>query len=154
MVLDASRKLSEEDIEILEKLKDKQTIVLLNKNDLKQEIEEEKILKYVENNSIIKISALQQEGIEELQDKIESMVYKGSIKNNSSLVVTNSRHKDALSKAYKSATDALIALEQSMPFDFVEVDLKNIWDYLGYINGDTVTDDLLDNIFHNFCIGK
>ncbi len=80
MVLDASRKLSEEDIEILEKLKDKQTIVLLNKNDLKQEIEEEKILKYVENNSIIKISALQQEGIEELQDKIESMVYKGSIK--------------------------------------------------------------------------
>ncbi|MGO0987319.1 tRNA uridine-5-carboxymethylaminomethyl(34) synthesis GTPase MnmE [Clostridioides difficile] len=154
MVLDASRKLSEEDIEILKKLKDKQTIVLLNKNDLKQEIEEEKILKYVENNSIIRISALQQEGIEELQDKIESMVYKGSIKNNSSLVVTNSRHKDALGKAYKSATDALIALEQSMPFDFVEVDLKNIWDYLGYINGDTVTEDLLDNIFHNFCIGK
>lgn len=154
MVLDASRKLSEEDIEILENLRDKQTIVLLNKNDLKQEIEEEKILKYVENNSIIKISALQQEGIEELQDKIESMVYKGSVKNNSSLVVTNSRHKDALSKAYKSATDALIALEQSMPFDFVEVDLKNIWDYLGYINGDTVTEDLLDNIFHNFCIGK
>ncbi|NMS90762.1 tRNA uridine-5-carboxymethylaminomethyl(34) synthesis GTPase MnmE [Clostridioides difficile] len=154
MVLDASRKLSEEDIEILENLRDKQTIVLLNKNDLKQEIEEEKILKYVENNSIIKISALQQEGIEELQDKIESMVYKGSVKNNSSLVVTNSRHKDALSKAYKSATDALIALEESMPFDFVEVDLKNIWDYLGYINGDTVTEDLLDNIFHNFCIGK
>lgn len=154
MVLDASRKLSEEDIEILENLRDKQTIVLLNKNDLKQEIEEEKILKYVENNSIIKISALQQEGIEELQDKIESMVYKGSVKNNSSLVVTNSRHKDALNKAYKSATDALIALEQSMPFDFVEVDLKNIWDYLGYINGDTVTEDLLDNIFHNFCIGK
>ncbi|MCC0649150.1 tRNA uridine-5-carboxymethylaminomethyl(34) synthesis GTPase MnmE [Clostridioides sp. ZZV15-6598] len=154
MVLDASRKLSEEDIEILKELKDKQTIVLLNKNDLKQEIEEEKILKYVENNSIIRISALQQEGIEALQDKIESMVYKGSIKNNSSLVVTNSRHKDALGKAYKSATDALIALEQSMPFDFVEVDLKNIWDYLGYINGDTVTEDLLDNIFHNFCIGK
>nr|UWI50187.1 tRNA uridine-5-carboxymethylaminomethyl(34) synthesis GTPase MnmE [Clostridioides difficile] len=154
MVLDASRKLSEEDIEILKKLKDKQTIVLLNKNDLKQEIEEEKILKYIENNSIIRISALQQEGIEALQDKIESMVYKGSIKNNSNLVVTNSRHKDALGKAYKSATDALIALEQSMPFDFVEVDLKNIWDYLGYINGDTVTEDLLDNIFHNFCIGK
>ncbi|MCC0658162.1 tRNA uridine-5-carboxymethylaminomethyl(34) synthesis GTPase MnmE [Clostridioides sp. ES-S-0123-01] len=154
MVLDASRKLSEEDIEILKNLKDKQTIVLLNKNDLKQEIEEEKILKYVENNSIIRISALQQEGIEALQDKIESMVYKGSIKNNSSLIVTNSRHKDALGKAYKSATDALIALEQSMPFDFVEVDLKNIWDYLGYINGDTVTEDLLDNIFHNFCIGK
>lgn len=154
MVLDASRKLSEEDIEILKKLKDKQTIVLLNKNDLKQEIEEEKILKYIENNSIIRISALQQEGIEALQDKIESMVYKGSIKNNSNLVVTNSRHKDALGKAYKSATDALIALEQNMPFDFVEVDLKNIWDYLGYINGDTVTEDLLDNIFHNFCIGK
>ena len=154
MVLDSSRELSNEDIDILEKLEDKKTIVLLNKTDLEQKIDEYKILKYVDKDSIIKISALQHEGIEELHDKIEAMVYNGSIKNTSSLVITNSRHKDALLKAYESINDAINAIEQNLPYDFIEVDFKNIWDYLGYINGDTVKEDLLDTIFSNFCIGK
>lgn len=154
MVLDASRELSKEDIDILEKLENKKTIVLLNKTDLEQKIEEDKLNQYVDNDSIIKISALQHEGIEELHDKIESMVYKGSVKNTSSLVITNSRHKDALLRAYESINDAISAIEQNLPYDFIEVDFKNIWDYLGYINGDTVKEDLLDTIFSNFCIGK
>ena len=82
------------------------------------------------------------------------MVFAGSIKNSSDLVVTNSRHKDALYKAKQSIDDAIMAIESYMPLDFIEVDFKNIWDYLGYINGDTVTEDLLDTIFSNFCIGK
>ncbi len=82
------------------------------------------------------------------------MVYGGAVKNSSSLMITNSRHKDALLKAYESINDAIGAIEQYMPYDFIEVDFKNIWDYLGYINGDTVTEDLLDTIFANFCIGK
>ncbi len=154
MVLDSSRELSSEDIDILEKLEDKKTIVLLNKTDLEQKIDEEKILRYVDRGSIIKISALQHEGIEELHDKIEAMVYSGSVKNTSSLMITNSRHKDALLKAYESINDAINAIEQNLPYDFIEVDFKNIWDYLGYINGDTVKEDLLDTIFSNFCIGK
>ena len=154
MVLDSSRPLSQEDREILETLEDKKTIVILNKTDLPQEIELDELSKYVDCSSIIKISALQNEGIEELQDKIEAMVYKGSVKNSSSLMITNSRHKDALLKAYESINDAIIAIDQNMPYDFIEVDFKNIWDYLGYINGDTVKEDLLDTIFANFCIGK
>ncbi|MGL5330053.1 MAG: tRNA uridine-5-carboxymethylaminomethyl(34) synthesis GTPase MnmE [Peptostreptococcaceae bacterium] len=154
MVLDSSRPLSQEDREILETLENKKTIVLLNKTDLPQEIDIEELSKYVDCSSIIKISALQNEGIEELQDKIEAMVYKGSVKNSSSLMITNSRHKDALLKAYESINDAIIAIDQNMPYDFIEVDFKNIWDYLGYINGDTVKEDLLDTIFANFCIGK
>ncbi|MEG1287480.1 MAG: tRNA uridine-5-carboxymethylaminomethyl(34) synthesis GTPase MnmE [Clostridium sp.] len=154
MVLDASRKLTQEDIEILEKLENKKTLVLLNKTDLEQQIEEDKIKKYVDTNNIIKISALQNEGIEEIHDKIESMVYKGSVKNSSNLMITNSRHKDALLRAYESINDAISAINQNMPYDFIEVDFKNIWDYLGYINGDTVREDLLDTIFANFCIGK
>ena len=154
MVLDSSRPLSQEDREILETLEDKKTIVILNKTDLPQEIELDELSKYVDCSSIIKISALQNEGIEELQDKIEAMVYKGSVKNSSSLMITNSRHKDALLKAYESINDAIIAIDQNMPYDFIEVDFKNIWDYLGYINGDTVREDLLDTIFANFCIGK
>lgn len=154
MVLDASRKLSEEDMEILESLKNKKTIVLLNKMDLEPQIELEKIEEFVNSEDIIKISALNHQGIEELQDKIEAMVYHGSVKNSSNLMITNSRHKDALFKAYESINDAISAIEQRMPYDFIEVDFKNIWDYLGYINGDTVREDLLDTIFANFCIGK
>ena len=154
MVLDASRKLSEEDMEILESLKNKKTIVLLNKMDLEPQIELEKIEEFVNSEDIIKISALKHQGIEELQDKIEAMVYHGSVKNSSNLMITNSRHKDALFKAYESINDAISAIEQRMPYDFIEVDFKNIWDYLGYINGDTVQEDLLDTIFANFCIGK
>ena len=100
MVLDASRKLSEEDMEILESLKNKKTIVLLNKMDLEPQIELEKIEEFVNSEDIIKISALKHQGIEELQDKIEAMVYHGSVKNSSNLMITNSRHKDALFKAY------------------------------------------------------
>ena len=154
MVLDASRKLSEEDMEILESLKNKKTIVLLNKMDLEPQIELEKIEEFVNSEDIIKISALKHQGIEELQDKIEAMVYHGSVKNSSNLMITNSRHKDALFKAYESINDAISAIEQRMPYDFIEVDFKNIWDYLGYIKGDTVREDLLDTIFANFCIGK
>ncbi|MGL6105680.1 tRNA uridine-5-carboxymethylaminomethyl(34) synthesis GTPase MnmE [Romboutsia sp.] len=154
MVLDASNKLSKEDIDILESLENKKTIVLLNKSDLEYQIEEDKLNQYVDKNSIIKISALQNEGIEELHNRIEDMVYKGSVKSTSNLVITNSRHKDALLKAYESINDAIKAIDENLPYDFIEVDFKNIWDYLGYINGDTVKEDLLDTIFSNFCIGK
>ena len=154
MVVDSSSELSEEDREMLEKVQGKETILLLNKTDLPQVIDEEEVKKYVNEENIIKISALHNEGIEDVHDRIEAMVYKGDIKSSSNVIITNSRHKDALYRAMKSAEDAMRAIEDRMPLDFVEVDLKNIWDYLGYINGDTVSEDLLDNIFHNFCIGK
>ena len=154
MVVDSSSELSEEDREILEKVQGKETIILLNKTDLPQVIDEEEVKKYVNEENIIKISALHNEGIEDVHDRIEAMVYKGDIKSSSNVIITNSRHKDALYRAMKSAEDAMRAIEDRMPLDFVEVDLKNIWDYLGYINGDTVSEDLLDNIFNNFCIGK
>ena len=146
--------LESEDIEILEAVQPNKTIVLLNKTDLDQVIDIEKVKEYIDEENIITISALQHEGIEKIHDKIEDMVFAGSIKNSSDLVVTNSRHKDALYKAKQSIDDAIMAIESYMPLDFIEVDFKNIWDYLGYINGDTVTEDLLDTIFSNFCIGK
>ncbi|MDU3337141.1 tRNA uridine-5-carboxymethylaminomethyl(34) synthesis GTPase MnmE [Paraclostridium bifermentans] len=154
VVLDSSRELEIEDIEILEAVQPNKTIVLLNKTDLDQVIDIEKIKQFVDEKNIITISALQHEGIEKIHDKIEDMVFEGTVRNSSDLVVTNSRHKDALYKAKQSILDALTAIDSYMPLDFIEVDFKNIWDYLGYINGDTVTEDLLDTIFSNFCIGK
>ena len=154
IVLDSSKPLTDEDLEILESAKSKKTIVLLNKIDLDQAIDETAIEEFVGKDNIIKISALKNEGIEQIHDKIESMVFAGDVKNSSNLVITNSRHKDALFKAYNSINDAIDGIEQRLPYDFIEVDFKNIWDYLGYINGDTVREDLLDTIFANFCIGK
>ena len=154
IVLDSSKPLTDEDLEILESAKSKKTIVLLNKIDLDQAIDETAIEEFVGKDNIIKISALKNEGIEQIHDKIESMVFAGDVKNSSNLVITNSRHKDALFKAYNSINDAIDGMEQRLPYDFIEVDFKNIWDYLGYINGDTVQEDLLDTIFSNFCIGK
>ena len=154
VVLDSSRKLDVEDIEILKVVQSNKTIVLLNKTDLNQVIDIEKVKEYIDEENIINISALQNEGIEKIHDKIEDMVFAGTVRNSSDLVVTNSRHKDALYKAKQSIADAIMAIESYMPLDFIEVDFKNIWDYLGYINGDTLTEDLLDTIFSNFCIGK
>lgn len=154
VVLDSSRSLDPEDMEILESVQPNKTIVLLNKTDLDRVIDLDKIKEYIAEENVIEISALQHEGIEKIHDKIEEMVFAGTVRNSSDLVVTNSRHKDALYKAKQSIEDALNAIESYMPLDFVEVDFKNIWDYLGYINGDTVTEDLLDTIFSNFCIGK
>lgn len=154
MVLDSSKKLSKEDIEILEELKNKKVIILLNKIDLESNIEIDKIKEYVDEDSIINISALKNIGIDTLNTKIEEMVYRDSVRSSSDLMITNTRHKDALFKAYESINDAIKSIDDNMPYDFIEVDFKNIWDYLGYINGDTVKEDLLDTIFANFCIGK
>ena len=154
IVLDSSKPLTDEDLEILESAKSKKTIVLLNKIDLEQAIDQTVIEEIVGKDNIIKISALKNEGIEQIHDRIESMVFAGDVKSSSNLVITNSRHKDALFKAYNSINDAIDGIEQRLPYDFIEVDFKNIWDYLGYINGDTVQEDLLDTIFSNFCIGK
>ena len=154
IVLDSSKPLTDEDLEILENARSKKTIVLLNKIDLEQAIDQTVIEEIVGKDNIIKISALKNEGIEQIHDKIEAMVFAGDVKSSSSVVITNSRHKDALFKAYNSINDAIAGIDQRLPYDFIEVDFKNIWDYLGYINGDTVQEDLLDTIFSNFCIGK
>ncbi|CAH2215344.1 tRNA uridine-5-carboxymethylaminomethyl(34) synthesis GTPase MnmE [Tepidibacter aestuarii] len=154
LVLDASRKLSEEDIDILKNVKNKNTIVLINKTDLENKMDEDKIKEYVDEKRIIKISALERKGIDKLENEIADMVYKGNVSQGDSVMITNVRHKDSLEKAIKSINDAIKAIEDNMALDFIEVDLKNIWDYLGEVSGDTVSEDLLDTIFRDFCIGK
>lgn len=154
LVLDSSMELSEDDRLIIKDVMSKDKIVIINKIDLERKLDIEEIKKYENEENIIEISAVNNDGIERLYDRIESMVFQGKVKSSSDLVITNSRHKDSLYRSLKAADDAIRALEDGMAFDFIEVDLKNIWEYLGYINGDTVSEDLIDNIFHNFCIGK
>lgn len=154
VVLDTSRELDNEDIEILENIDREKAIVLLNKIDLEQKLDLEKVKSYVDEKNIINISALKSEGIDLIHDRIEEMVFSGEISNSGEVMITNSRHKDAIYKAMTSIEDAVNALSDQMSYDFIEVDLRDAWDALGQINGDTVNEDLLDTIFSNFCIGK
>ena len=154
VVLDSSRELEDEDIEILESIDFKKTLVLVNKIDLSSKINIDRVMKVVGKNNIIYISARENKGLEKIHDKIESMVYEGRVSNNSDIMITNTRHKDAIYRAMNAINDAVVGLKNHLSYDFIEVDLKDAWDSLGYINGDTVTEDLLDTIFKNFCIGK
>ncbi|WAW14906.1 tRNA uridine-5-carboxymethylaminomethyl(34) synthesis GTPase MnmE [Peptostreptococcus equinus] len=154
VVLDSSRDLEREDLDILENIDKNKTLAIINKNDLERKMDLSQIEKYMDKENIIEISALKNQGLDSIMEKIKEMVFKGKISNDSELIISNSRHKDAIYKAMKSIDDAMKSLEDHMSYDFVEVDLKDAWDSLGYINGDTVSDELLDNIFKNFCIGK
>lgn len=154
VVLDTSRPLDNEDISILEGINKEKTIVILNKMDLEQKMDVSTVCNYVDKKNIVKISALKNDGVEKLYDRIEELVFDGEIKNTSDVMITNSRHKDAVYRALNCIGDAKSALADHLPYDFVEVDLKDAWESLGYINGDTIKEDLLDTIFSNFCIGK
>lgn len=154
VVLDSSRELEDEDMEILESIESKKTLVLVNKIDLSSKIDMDRVMTFVEEDNIIYISARENKGLEKIHDKIESMVYDGRVSNNSDIMITNTRHKDAIYKAMNAINDAIKGLNDRLSYDFIEVDLKDAWDSLGFINGDTVTEDLLDTIFKNFCIGK
>ena len=114
----------------------------------------DKVKEYIAEENIIHISAMENKGLESIHDKIEAMVYEGRVSNKGDVMITNTRHKDAIYKAMNSINDAIKGLEDHMSYDFIGVDLKDAWDSLGFINGDTVTEDLLDTIFKNFCIGK
>lgn len=153
-VLDSSRELEEDDLEILDAINPKKTLVLINKIDLESRLDMDKVKEYIAEENIIPISAMENKGLESIHDKIEAMVYEGRVSNKGDVMITNTRHKDAIYKAMNSINDAIKGLEDHMSYDFIEVDLKDAWDSLGFINGDTVTEDLLDTIFKNFCIGK
>ena len=154
VVLDSSRELEEDDLEILDAINPQKTLVLINKIDLESRLDMDKVKEYIAKDNIIPISAMENKGLESIHDKIETMVYEGRVSNKGDVMITNTRHKDAIYKAMNSINDAIKGLEDHMSYDFIGVDLKDAWDSLGFINGDTVTEDLLDTIFKNFCIGK
>ena len=154
VVLDSSRPLDQEDIQILENIDQTKSLVILNKTDLDCKMDIEGLKSYVDPENIINISALKGHGIDLIHDRIEDLVFEGKISDSSDLMITNSRHRDAIYKSMISIGDAINSLNDRLPYDFIEVDLKDAWDSLGCINGDTIEEDLLDTIFSNFCIGK
>ncbi|WP_026883396.1 tRNA uridine-5-carboxymethylaminomethyl(34) synthesis GTPase MnmE [Clostridium akagii] len=151
-MLDSSSALDEKDLEIIEYIKNKKYIVLLNKIDLPRKIDE-KSIKDINPEFIIEISAKNALGIVELKNKIKNLFFKGDIKLND-YIITNTRHKAALIKAKNSLIDSLTALKNTQAIDLASIDVRNAWYALGEVTGDTLEEDLIDKIFKNFCLGK
>ena len=153
-IFDASKKLSKEDKEILEIIKGKKSIILLNKIDLTTEIQKNDPIFKDLTDSVIEISALNNVGIEKLYDEITKLFELNEIQLDNELVITNIRHKNLITKAIESVEKAKHTLEEKMPIDIVAVYIKEILEDLGTITGEFVTEDIINEIFSKFCLGK
>lgn len=152
-VIDASVSLTSDDKEIIKMIKDRNVIVLLNKSDLTAIIQEEDFKKYLDKK-IISVSAKYRTGIEDLEHAIEEMFFHGKIKMNDEVYITNARHKSSLLYARNSLGLVKQSIEEGMPEDFYSIDLMNAYEELGKIIGESVEDDLVNEIFSKFCMGK
>ena len=152
-VVDSSVPLDENDEEIMEMLTGKKAIILYNKTDLQPEIQPE-ILKEKTGHPVIPISAKEEKGITELEEQIKDMFFGGEISFNDEVYITNARHKAALEEADRSLDLVRNSIEMGMPEDFFSIDLMNAYENLGKILGESVGEDLVNEIFSKFCMGK
>ena len=152
-VVDTSTELDENDEEILELLKEKKAIVVLNKSDLTPVVTVEMLQKKT-SQPIIPISARMEQGVDRLEEKIREMFFQGDISFNDEVYITNVRHKNALEDAYASLTMVENSIAMEMPEDFFSIDLMSAYEALGSISGESVGEDLVNEIFSKFCTGK
>lgn len=152
-VIDSSTELDDNDFSIIDILKDKNAIVLLNKSDLSTITTENIVKKYLDK-PVIYISAKDRMGIDELESKISEMFLHGQVSFNDEVYITNIRHKNSLTEALNSLKLVVESINNDMPEDFYSIDLMNAYEELGLIIGEAVEDDLMQEIFSKFCMGK
>ena len=152
-VIDTSTALDENDFKIMEMLQDRSAVVLMNKCDLIPVITEADVKKHLDK-TIISFSAREKTGIENLEKEIRELFLGGEINFNDELYITNVRHKNALQEALQSLHLVEQSIADGMPEDFFSIDLMNAYEILGSIIGESVEDDLVDEIFSKFCMGK
>lgn len=152
-VIDSSTKLDESDYEIIELLKGKNSIILLNKSDLNVVTEESEVKELIDSK-IISISAKRNIGIDELENTIKDMFFNGEVSFNDEIYITNIRHKNLLNQSIISLKYVLNSISDGMPEDFYSIDLMSAYESLGLIIGESVEDDLVEEIFSKFCMGK
>lgn len=154
LVLDSSSPLTHEDQAVLELLTGCQTLVLVNKSDLNPVLDLDRVMNLLPGKKLLKISILEGTGLEELEQYIIDMVYGGQIQLPESGFVNNVRQADLLVKVNQSLREVLTTIAAGMPPDCIVVDLRSAWEQLGRITGDTIDEDIIDQIFTQFCIGK
>lgn len=153
-IFDSSKELSKEDMEILEIAKNKKSIIILNKMDLETKIDENNEKIKNTNSKVIKMSALKKEGIEELYNEISNLFSLNEINLDNEVLITNIRHKELISKAIEDVKKAKETVDKNMPLDIIAIFMKDILEDLAQITGEEVTEDIIDEIFSKFCLGK
>lgn len=153
-VADSSRELDENDEKILDMIYDKRKIILLNKSDLNTVITQKMMEERAEGTPVIQISAREETGIKELGDTVKNMFLRGDVSFNSEVYITSARQKNALADALKSMEKVVESIESGMPEDFYSIDLMDAYEALGSITGDSAGEDLINEIFSRFCMGK
>ena len=152
-VVDGSVELDENDQRIIEKIRDKNVIVIINKSDLEIKIERDAICRYIDAE-VIQLSAMTGDGSEELYDMLNKMFFEGSLSYNDQLYIPNARHKNELVCTKNALKKVIESIDMGMEEDFFSIDMMDAYEHLGLIIGETARDDLADKIFKDFCMGK
>lgn len=152
-VVDGSVELDENDQRIIEKIRDKNVIVIINKSDLEIKIERDAICRYIDAE-VIQLSAMTGDGSEEFYDMLNKMFFEGSLSYNDQLYITNARHKNELVCTKNALEKVIESIDMGMEEDFFSIDMMDAYEHLGLIIGETARDDLADKIFKDFCMGK
>lgn len=153
-VLNYNEALTEEDVKLYEVIKNEDAIVIVNKTDLEQHLDLDEVRDMVGDMPVIETSMLKQEGIDQLEEQIRDLFFGGEVQNQDMTYVSNSRHISLLKQARHSIQDAIDAAEAGIPMDMVQIDLTRTWEILGEIIGASASDELIDQLFSQFCLGK
>ncbi|EOA9931806.1 tRNA uridine-5-carboxymethylaminomethyl(34) synthesis GTPase MnmE [Staphylococcus aureus] len=153
-VLNNNEALTQEDYTLYEVVKNEDVIVIVNKMDLEQNIDINEVKDMIGDTPLIQTSMLKQEGIDELEIQIRDLFFGGEVQNQDMTYVSNSRHISLLKQARQTIQDAIDAAESGVPMDMVQIDLTRTWEILGEIIGENASDELIDQLFSQFCLGK
>ena len=154
LILNQSEELMDEDLRLLEQTKDFKRIILLNKTDLPTKIDMDKVKEFVTDSEIVTTSMLKKEGIDQLEEKIADYFFQGQMNERDATYLSNTRHIALLEKAEQALQEVANGVDMGMPVDLIQIDFTRAWDLLGEITGDTVQDELLTQLFSQFCLGK
>ena len=154
LLLNQSETLQEEDIRLLETTKGMKRIILFNKTDLPSKLSTENIASYAQEEEIVTTSMLNKEGIDQLEEKIAGYFFQGQMNERDATYLSNTRHIALLEKAEQALVEVQNGIEMEMPVDLIQIDFTRAWDLLGEIIGDSVQDELLTQLFSQFCLGK
>ena len=154
LILNQSEELMDEDLRLLEQTKDFKRIILLNKTDLPTKIDMDKVKEFTTDSEIVTTSMLKKEGIDQLEEKIADYFFQGQMNERDATYLSNTRHIALLEKAEQALQEVANGVEMGMPVDLIQIDFTRAWDLLGEITGDTVQDELLTQLFSQFCLGK
>ena len=153
-MVDNSRPLDDEDREIIEYIGDRKVLAVINKTDLENRLDISEIKRKLPNGIFIETSMAREDGISRIEDEIENLVYGGKVKHNDSMMVTNVRHKALLEEASSALRDAASMAGAGEALEFLEIDVNRAYEALGEIIGEAVNEDIINEVFARFCLGK